>query len=152
MTESWSLTATSERVVKIGAKVIAHDRYAAFQMSGVAVPRDLFRRILDMIDALRPREPVPCIWLGQIAQDARKAKCRPPRGKMGWNHVAEAGHGHRVSDFAATEAATEPFRLSVRPGFGYSGVNRGADGLTIWEMSVKRRRVSQSLTRNWDYA
>jgi hypothetical protein len=26
----------------------------------VAVPRDLFRRILDLIDDLRPREPTPC--------------------------------------------------------------------------------------------
>jgi hypothetical protein len=58
--ESWSLTTIREKVVKIGAKVIAHARYAVFQMAEVAVPRDLFRRILDMIDDLRPREPTPC--------------------------------------------------------------------------------------------
>jgi hypothetical protein len=58
--ESWSLTTIRDKVVKIGAKVIAHARYAIFQMAEVAVPRDLFRRILDMIDDLRPREPVPC--------------------------------------------------------------------------------------------
>jgi hypothetical protein len=40
--------------VKIGAKVIAHARYTVFRMAEVAVPRDLFRRILDLIDALRP--------------------------------------------------------------------------------------------------
>jgi hypothetical protein len=57
--ESWSLTTIREKVVKIGAKVIAHARYAVFQMAEVAVPRDLFRRILDMIDDLRPREPTP---------------------------------------------------------------------------------------------
>jgi hypothetical protein len=43
--------------VKIGAKVIAHTRYAMFQMADVAVPRELFRRILEMIDDLR-RNPV----------------------------------------------------------------------------------------------
>ena len=58
--ESWSLTTILEKVVKIGAKVIAHARYAVFQMAEVAVPRDLFRRILDMIDDLRRREPTPC--------------------------------------------------------------------------------------------
>ena len=58
--EGWSLTTIREKVVKIGAKVIVHARYAVFQMAEVAVPRDLFRRILDLIDDLRPREPAPC--------------------------------------------------------------------------------------------
>ncbi len=35
-------------------------RYAVFQMAEVAVPRHLFRRILHLIDDLRPREPAPC--------------------------------------------------------------------------------------------
>src|SRR5215212_5691349 len=47
--ERWSLTTLREKVVKIGAKVIAHARYTVFQMAEVAVPRDLFRRILDLI-------------------------------------------------------------------------------------------------------
>lgn len=58
--ESWSLTTIREKVVKIGAKVITLARYAVFQMAEVAVPCDLLRRILDMIDDLRPREPAPC--------------------------------------------------------------------------------------------
>jgi hypothetical protein len=57
---SWSLTSIREKVVKIGAKIIVHARYSVFQMAEVAVPRDLFRRILDMIDDLRPREPARC--------------------------------------------------------------------------------------------
>ena len=57
---TWSLTTLREKVVKIGAKVIAHARYTVFQMAEVAVPRDLFRRILNMIADLRPREPAPC--------------------------------------------------------------------------------------------
>ena len=57
--ERWSLTALRERVVKIGAKVIAHARSTVFQMAEVAVPRDLFRRILAMIDELRPKRIEP---------------------------------------------------------------------------------------------
>jgi hypothetical protein len=40
--EHGSLTTLPEKVVKIGAKVISHGRYATFQMAEVAVPRDLF--------------------------------------------------------------------------------------------------------------
>jgi Transposase DDE domain group 1 len=58
--ERWSLTTLRERVVKIGAKVINHARYTVFQMAEVAVSRDLFRRILHMIDALRPAPVVRC--------------------------------------------------------------------------------------------
>jgi len=58
--ERWSLTTLRERVVKIGAKVIAHARYTVFQMAEVAVPRDLFRRILELIDNLRPRQVARC--------------------------------------------------------------------------------------------
>jgi len=58
--ERWSLTTLREKVVKIGAKVISHARYTVFQMAEVAVPRDLFRRILAMIDQLRPKRIEPC--------------------------------------------------------------------------------------------
>ena len=51
--EHWSLTTIREKLVKIGAKVVAHGRYVTFQMAEVAVPRDLFRKILRRIDDLR---------------------------------------------------------------------------------------------------
>jgi hypothetical protein len=47
-------------VVKIGAKVVAHGRYAIFQMAEIAVPRDLFRGILGCIALLRPPEVARC--------------------------------------------------------------------------------------------
>ena len=50
------MTTLFEKVVKIGAKVVGHARYTIFQMAEVAVPRDLFRRILEMIDDLLPRQ------------------------------------------------------------------------------------------------
>jgi hypothetical protein len=54
------LTTLREKVVKVGAKVIAHARYTVFQMAEVAVSRDLFRRILHLIDALRPAPVARC--------------------------------------------------------------------------------------------
>jgi hypothetical protein len=56
----WSLTSLREKVVKIGAKVISHGRYAMFQMAEVAVPCELFGRMLDRIARLRPPDPAPC--------------------------------------------------------------------------------------------
>ncbi len=42
----WSLTTLREKLVKIGAKVVRHGRYVTFQLAEVAVPRNLFRKIL----------------------------------------------------------------------------------------------------------
>ncbi len=56
--EHWSLTTLREKLVKIGAKVVRHGRYVTFQLAEVAVPRELFRKILSLIDELRPR-PAP---------------------------------------------------------------------------------------------
>jgi hypothetical protein len=50
----WSLTTLREKVVKIGAKVVAHGRYFVFQMAKVAVPGELFRSIFDRIAGMRP--------------------------------------------------------------------------------------------------
>jgi hypothetical protein len=58
--ERWSLTTVREKVVKIGAKVITHGRYALFQMAEVAVPRELFGRLLDRIALLRPPAVARC--------------------------------------------------------------------------------------------
>ena len=56
----WSLTSLREKVVKIGAKVVAHGRYLVFQMAEVAVPRELFRGILQRIAGLRPAVVARC--------------------------------------------------------------------------------------------
>ena len=55
----WSLTTLREKLVKIGAKVVAHSRYVVFQMAEVAVPKRLFRAILARIRRLRLPETVP---------------------------------------------------------------------------------------------
>jgi len=41
------------KLIKIGAKVVRHARQVIFQMAEVAVPRELFRAILQAIDRLR---------------------------------------------------------------------------------------------------
>jgi hypothetical protein len=53
----WSLTSLREKLVKIGAKIVTHARYVTFQMAEVAVPNQLFGKILRLIDGLRPRAP-----------------------------------------------------------------------------------------------
>jgi hypothetical protein len=52
--KDWSLTSLKERLIKIGAKVVSHGRYVAFQMSEVAIPRQMFQQILRLIAELRP--------------------------------------------------------------------------------------------------
>ena len=36
--KDWSLTTLKERLIKIGAKIVSHGRYVAFQMAEVAIP------------------------------------------------------------------------------------------------------------------
>lgn len=55
----WSLTTLREKLIKIGAKVVAHSRYVIFQMAELAVPKGLFRAILERIRRLRLPETVP---------------------------------------------------------------------------------------------
>ncbi len=46
------------KLVKIGAKVVKHSSYVPFQLAEVAVSKDLFRKILSLLDDLR-RRPAP---------------------------------------------------------------------------------------------
>ncbi len=50
---SWSLTSLQTRLIKIGARVVRHARTITFQLAEVAIPRDLFHRILAAIHRLR---------------------------------------------------------------------------------------------------
>jgi hypothetical protein len=55
----WTLTTLREKLIKIGAKVVRHARQVIFQMAEVAIPRELFRAILERIGRLRLPTPVP---------------------------------------------------------------------------------------------
>ena len=51
----WSLTSLREKLIKIGAKVMHHARHAVFQMAEFAVPKELFKKTLPLIEGLRTR-------------------------------------------------------------------------------------------------
>ena len=58
--KDWSLTSLTEKLIKIGAKLVSHGRYVAFQMAEVAVSRMMFAEILRLIAELRPQsDPAP---------------------------------------------------------------------------------------------
>ncbi len=50
----WSMTTLREKLIKI----VRHGPYVTFQVAEMAVPRELFRKILRLIDGLRP-VPLP---------------------------------------------------------------------------------------------
>jgi hypothetical protein len=52
--KDWSLTTLKDKLIKIGAKVVSHGRYVAFQMAEGAIPRILFADILRLVSELRP--------------------------------------------------------------------------------------------------
>ena len=47
--KDWSLTSLKEKLIKMGAKVVSHGRYVAFQKTEVAIARMLFADILRLI-------------------------------------------------------------------------------------------------------
>ena len=54
--QGWTLTTPREKLIKIGAKVVAHAKYVVSQLAEVAVPRQLFAALLERIGRLRLAE------------------------------------------------------------------------------------------------
>lgn len=54
-----SLTSLRDKLVMIWAKVVAHVQYVDFQMAEVAVPRDLFKKYLRLINGPPQLPPAP---------------------------------------------------------------------------------------------
>jgi hypothetical protein len=52
--KDWLLTILKDKLIKIGAKIVSHGRYVAFQMAEVAIPRIRFADILRLVSELRP--------------------------------------------------------------------------------------------------
>ena len=52
--QHWSLRSIQVKLIKIGAKVVRHARQVIFQMTEVAVSRELFEQVLGRIWALAP--------------------------------------------------------------------------------------------------
>ena len=57
--ENWLLTTLSEKLVKIGTRLVKHSRYDTFQLAEVTIPRTLFAEILCLIDEPRPASLPP---------------------------------------------------------------------------------------------
>ena len=51
--ETLSLTSLRERLIKTGARLVRHARYAIFQFAEAALPRTVFAGILGLINGLR---------------------------------------------------------------------------------------------------
>lgn len=49
---TWLLTSLRERLVKTGARLARHARYAAFQLAEAALPREVFAGVLGLINGL----------------------------------------------------------------------------------------------------
>ena len=45
----WTLTTLRDKLIKIGGKMVHHARYVTFQLAEVAIPRRLYRAILERI-------------------------------------------------------------------------------------------------------
>jgi len=48
----WSLRSLQMKLIKIGGRVVCHARRIIFQLTEVAVPRDLFTAILERVNRL----------------------------------------------------------------------------------------------------
>ena len=48
----WSLRSLQVKLIKMGGRIVCHARQIIFQLTGVAVPRDLFAAILGRITRL----------------------------------------------------------------------------------------------------
>jgi hypothetical protein len=69
--ERWSLTSLRERLIKTGARLVRHGRYAIFQMAEAALPREVFAGIVALITGLRgpfTRFPPSARTIRQAAQ------------------------------------------------------------------------------------
>ena len=57
--ETWSLTSLQERLIKTGARLLRHARYAIFQFAEAALPSRVLAGILARINGLRgPPAPI----------------------------------------------------------------------------------------------
>ena len=66
--QAWSLTSLLEKLIKVGARIVSHGRYVAFQMAEVAVPRNLFGDILrDDRGPAAPARYIDCVVRSDVA-------------------------------------------------------------------------------------
>ena len=64
----WSLRSLQVKLIKIVGRLVRHARRLVFQLAEVAVPREVFRQVLERIGGLHPAPGVASI-LGIIGGD-----------------------------------------------------------------------------------
>ncbi len=52
--KDWSLRSVQVKLIKIGGRSAHHARRLVFQLAEVAVPREVFRQVLERIGGLHP--------------------------------------------------------------------------------------------------
>ena len=103
---------TIERLTLIGAKVVCHGRYVAFQMAEVAIPRQMFQEILRLIAELRPQPP-PAPGLGVIRME-RKAALTGSARLLTTSPILFSDCGsRRTLVWSAARASSASFRYGV---------------------------------------
>ena len=95
-------------LIRIGAKVVRHGRYVTFQLAEVAVPRDLFRKFLRLINGCgQPR----CLHDGGPSRCIKAT--RQDRSLLRSSECAlTVRNGHRTEIFIA-KSYQRPLRMSV---------------------------------------
>ncbi len=52
--KEWSLRSVQVKHIKTGARLVRHARRLVFELAEVAVPREVFRQVLERIGGLHP--------------------------------------------------------------------------------------------------
>jgi hypothetical protein len=95
--ETWSLTSLRERLIKTGARLVRHSRYAIFQMADAALPRQVFAGIFELINGLRgppaatspassattPEPRGASLAAGRVRPKSRGTRPQPPWQRRG---------------------------------------------------------------------
>jgi hypothetical protein len=81
-----------QKLIKIGAKVVFHARYVTFQMTEVAVPREVFKAILERIE--RHEDARSCTGLTHAGVDIVGMDGKWRRGGLGPLRSQDGPEGH----------------------------------------------------------
>lgn len=93
----WTLTTLWDKLIKIGSKTVRHSRYVTCQLAEVAIPRRLYRTILDRIRrfaAIMPDmtghvEKKPDVQTSGSGVSLGKPRRERPSGQAKWDSGAD---------------------------------------------------------------
>lgn len=108
--KDWTLSSLKEKLIKIGAKVVSHGRYVAFQVAEVAIPRKIFQEILQLIAELRPKPPpAPAI----VEKPEMREHSHQVGGSSGESRLTYVGEGISMHNSTRTIGDALIIRLVV---------------------------------------